>query len=471
MPEFFRLPPSGIKVIIVGAGFAGLCAAIECNRKGHDVILLEKVAELKPLGDIISFSSNSGHIFERWEGVVERLEPIIHHSSGLDFYDWKGTFATRQIWDVEKNWGRRINGHRGEIHLAVFEHAKARGIDIRLGQHITDYFETGSEAGVVANGERLTADCVFAAEGVKSAGRKIVLGFEDRPKASGYAVYRAWMSSDELFKNERTKFLVENGDSHSGWVRGPPSPCYCDGSLTGRQIGEDKHFLAAAIKDGKEFSWVLTHKDDADIDEDWQFPGDKEEVKRNLKGWAPVVHDIVNATPPDRLVDYKLVFRDPLPTFVSPKARIALIGDAAHPFLPTSIQGASQSMEDGVTLAITLEKSGKDDVPRAIRAYEAIRYERVHRAQRTGVTTREQWHKADWDKIWKDVNSLHLKREAWLLDFDAETHAYEVIDEVLKKLDGGVELKADPDSAAKEPPKTETNGVQAVLAQEIDQLA
>jgi 2-polyprenyl-6-methoxyphenol hydroxylase-like FAD-dependent oxidoreductase len=71
----------------------------------------------------------------------------------------------------------------------------------------------------------------------------------------------------------------------------------------------------------------------------------------------------------------------------------------AHPFLPTSIQGASQSMEDGVALAITLERSGKGKVQQAVRAYEAIRYERVHRAQMTGVSTREQWHKADWEKI------------------------------------------------------------------------
>jgi len=153
-----------------------------------------------------------------------------------------------------------------------------------------------------------------------------------------------------------------------------------------------------------------------------------------LDGWDPIVHDLVRATPEDRLVDYKLVFRDPLPTFVSPKARIALIGDAAHPFLPTSIQGASQSMGDGVTLAVCLEKSGKSKISQAIRAYEAIRYERVHKVQKTGVTTREQWHKADWDKIRKDPKSLHLKREAWLLDFDAESHAYQVFDDVVRQL-------------------------------------
>ena len=218
MVEYARLPKSGIKVIIVGAGFAGLCAAIECDRKGHDVVLLEKVKDLKPLGDIISFSSNSGRIFERWEGVVEYLDPIIHRSEGLNFHSWEGEFMTRQVWDVGSNYGRRINGHRAEIHEAVYRHALAREIEVRLGQNVTDYFETDDEAGVISNGERLTADCVLGAEGVKSRGRKIVLGFEDRPKASGYAVWRAWFPADELAKNERTKHLVESGDTHNGWV-------------------------------------------------------------------------------------------------------------------------------------------------------------------------------------------------------------------------------------------------------------
>jgi 2-polyprenyl-6-methoxyphenol hydroxylase-like FAD-dependent oxidoreductase len=317
--QYSRLPPSGISVIIVGAGFGGLCAAIECDRKGHHVILLEKTSQLKPLGDIISFASNSGRIFERWEGVVEDLDPIIHKSEGLNFHTWDGEFLTRQVWDSEKTYGRKINGHRAEIHEVVYLHAKARGIDIRFGQTITDYFETDEEAGVVCNGERLTADCVVSAEGVKSKGRKIVLGFEDRPKPSGYAVYRAWMRTDELAKNPSTKWFC-HGDTHNGWM------------------GEDKHFLVASIKGGSELSWVLTHKDDGDIDEDWTFPGKKEEVIKNIQSWDPALHDLVNATPPDKLHDYKLVFRDPLPTFISPKARIALLGDAGESFPRHTVQ-------------------------------------------------------------------------------------------------------------------------------------
>jgi flavin-dependent dehydrogenase len=41
---------SGIDVIIVGLGIAGLVAAIECHYKGHRVIGLEKSPEIRVLG-------------------------------------------------------------------------------------------------------------------------------------------------------------------------------------------------------------------------------------------------------------------------------------------------------------------------------------------------------------------------------------------------------------------------------------
>ena len=111
------------------------------------------------------------------------------------------------------------------------------------------------------------------------------------------------------------------------------------------------------------------------------------DAQRVLEGWDPVVQKILKATP-DRLIDWKLVYRDPLPTWISPKRRIALIGDAAHPFLPTSIQGASQAMEDGATIAVCLTRSGKAHVQEAVAVFEALRYERVRAAQKTGEATR-----------------------------------------------------------------------------------
>lgn len=409
---FSRRPPTGIKVIIVGAGFAGLAAAIECHRKGHDPIILEKAASIEEItrfGDIISFDPNGARHFERWPGVIEEMQKVARQTSWLDLYHWKGDFITRQSFEGEKEWGPRINGHRGELYRIIYEHLLERGIEVRLGNRVTDYFEDETSAGVVVNGEKMVADLVVAAEGVRSRGRKIVLGFDDIPKSSGYAVYRCWFPGEVIADNKTLKHLVVNGDVHCGW------------------IGPDLHFLASSLKNGKDFNWVFTHVDDGNIEESWQFPGRVEDCLKYVEGWAPIVQEIVKATPTDgrgRLIDHKLVFRDPLPTFKSPQERIVLIGDAAHPFLPTSIQGASQSIEDGVALATCLELAGKLDVPLAVCAYEKMRYERVHKAQATGVKTREKWHKADWSKVQEDPTSIHLTREAWLLNFDVEADCY-----------------------------------------------
>lgn len=408
-----KLPPSGIKVLIVGAGFAGLTAAIECDRKGHSVLLLEKSPQLSPLGDIISFGQNSSRFFKKWPGVWDQLDSIIHKAEHVDYYDWHGNFVTTQSFVEEhKAWGPRVNGHRGEIHQILFKHALARGIDVRLGHNVASYFETDAHAGVETDsGQKFTADLVLAAEGVRSRGRSLVLGADDKPQPSGYAVYRAWYPSDELLANPLTKHLVATGDSHAAW------------------IGQDVHFIAAAIHDGKTMSWVCTHKDEGDIEESWQFPGNYSDVVSLLDGWDPIVTELVRATPPDRLFDFKLVFRTPLPTFISPKARTILIGDAAHPFLPTSIQGASQAMEDGIVMAACLDL-GRGDIQEAVRVWQRLRYDRVHEIQKTGVMTREQWHKADWDAIWRNPESLHLKREEWILNFDAEKEAYEAFERV-----------------------------------------
>lgn len=178
-------------------------------------------------------------------------------------------------------------------------------------------------------------------------------GSDDKPKSSGYAIYRAWMDGDVVAKNPITAHLVD-GDTHNGW------------------LGPDIHFLAAAVKGGKEFSWVCTHKDDADVEESWSAPGDYDDACRILEGWTPIVHELVRMTPPERLVDWKLVYRDPLPRWTN--GNVTLIGDAAHPHLPTSIQGASQAMEDGACLAVCLQLAGKERAAEALQAYERIRF-------------------------------------------------------------------------------------------------
>jgi 2-polyprenyl-6-methoxyphenol hydroxylase-like FAD-dependent oxidoreductase len=44
-------PNTGIDVLIVGTGLAGLVAALECTRKGHNVRVLERNADINTAGE------------------------------------------------------------------------------------------------------------------------------------------------------------------------------------------------------------------------------------------------------------------------------------------------------------------------------------------------------------------------------------------------------------------------------------
>ncbi|KAK0919627.1 hypothetical protein LTR91_002408 [Friedmanniomyces endolithicus] len=419
-------PKTGISVIIVGAGFGGLCAAIESHRQGHSVQLFESFSELKILGDIISFGANAGRIFRRWhtssgDRISDRLRPLSIDLSSYGFNIHK--FDTGEIVLNSKNppadpEAPVFNGHRGEFHSILFHYVKDElCIPVRLGCRIQKYFETESEAGIeLETGEKFTADVVIGADGVRSKARELVLGYVDKPKSSGYAVYRTWFDNSGMMADPETKQFCENGDTFKGW------------------IGPEVHFLFSTIKGGTDCCWVLTHRDDADIEESWSFPGKLDDVYKVFEGWDPMCKRIVSKTPEDKLVDWKIVYRDPLPRWVSDGGRTMLLGDSAHPFLPTSAQGATQAMEDGVTIAICLREAGKGNIGGATRAFQEIRYERVKGVQKTGETTRDMWHKADWDKVKEDPKSIAFPRDEWIHGHDAEAHAESVIGETLAKV-------------------------------------
>lgn len=62
------------------------------------------------------------------------------------------------------------------------------------------------------------------------------------------------------------------------------------------------------------------------------------------------------------------------------------------------------------------------------------RYERVAAVQKTGETTRDRWHKTDWEKVASDPKSIAFRREDWIHHHDAEKHAEENFDDLFKKV-------------------------------------
>lgn len=167
-----------------------------------------------------------------------------------------------------------------------------------------------------------------------------------------------------------------------------------------------------------------------------------EDVIECLKegGFEEKLCEIVKNTPPENLVDYKLVWRDPLQTWLGPSGRTVLIGDAAHCHLPTSAQGGSQAMEDGVALAVSLDRS-EGDVPLALKVFERIRFNRSHVTHMASISTRDGYHDVNWDGdfIRKHPYILNIPRPSWVVEHNAEENAENSFDQLATDVRSGRE--------------------------------
>ncbi|CAK7222051.1 hypothetical protein SBRCBS47491_004737 [Sporothrix bragantina] len=403
-----------LKVIIVGAGLGGLSCGIACRRQGFDVIIYDQVKEFLRIGDSIGLGSNTSRLLHRW-GVAKTMETISSATGHMEIYNFDDSNTClgqdKHISEIEKATGyRALVGHRGDFHLILYDFCLKLGVRILRGSKVVGY-DTAAPSVTLATGETETADVVICADGGKSEARQRALGVESVPLASGYAIYRGFMNAD----------LIRD-DPIAGKFTAPDDRIRLF-------LAPDMHGFISTMRGGREINAVLTHKDTEDIDEEWAKEGNKEQILALLEGWDPAFRRVWEMFP--SCLDWKLVYRPCLDKWVADSGRVALMGDACHPFLPTSVQGASQAIEDGATIAKCLAKIvGADgsvnraDIPVAMHTYFALRHEYVAAAQRTGIEQRDVWHNVhDKDsKVFKDnfdINKMFLSN-THLWENDAE---------------------------------------------------
>jgi 2-polyprenyl-6-methoxyphenol hydroxylase-like FAD-dependent oxidoreductase len=215
-----RYPPTGIKVIIVGAGLAGLCMGIESWRKGHDVEIIERSTSIVPtgmaafplklyivtdikLGDIIGIGPHAWctlreypKMFEEWTRIDNDTE--VH----VCLQDGSLAIPKREFeWNLEGSakhavWPLRVSGcfFRRDVALMFFAQAQRLGIPITFGVSVTKYLEDSANGlGIIHtdDGRELSADIVVAADGLGTKSHSVVLGYPTRAVNTGYCVDRA----------------------------------------------------------------------------------------------------------------------------------------------------------------------------------------------------------------------------------------------------------------------------------------
>ena len=195
--------------------------------------------------------------------------------------------------------------------------------------------------------------------------------------------------------------------------------------------------------------WIVNHDATGSEAESWNNTIDTQEVLDGLdkvpgpNKWAPIFLDLVKCTPPDTIVNFELLWRNPQPSWTSPGARVVQIGDAAHSYLPASSNGATQAIEDAVTIASCLEIGGKGNIPQAVRAHIRMRYVRNACAQKIGFSNAELLQKTDWEKVKVEPRRANPALPKWIFSHDPEAYAYENYDKVVRSLDEGFAVGED----------------------------
>ena len=195
------------------------------------------------------------------------------------------------------------------------------------------------------DGSTLRGDVVVGADGVGSAVRQALHPAEPPPRPSGYHALRG-VSYDVGDRLGTADCAIYLGDGvEIGIARASASAVYWYISLIDALAGAD----AADTLD------------------------------RCTRGLDPNAAGIMRAAKPDDMRPDRLFYRTPIDEWG--RGRVTLLGDAAHPVLPHTAQGAALALEDAVALGLVLRGT---DVDAALRRYERVRAPRARRVVRTG---------------------------------------------------------------------------------------
>lgn len=298
--------------------------------------------------------------------------------------------------------------HRWDLQRTLASAAKNAGCEIMTLKRVVSVDDSFAPHVTTSDGCCYQGDVVLAGDGIRSCirGQMATTTATPAPAAtttihaesddglvpSGDAAYRLLIPREEMERHESTRRLISENTAM-------------------RWIGPGGHIMGYPLRHNSMYNLVLMHPAKKPPSHQTHENGEKTQLPPPLQnttqatkriemldcyqGWSPVVQRLLSYAPGGggggEIVEWTLFHHPPLRRWV--RNRIALMGDACHPMLPYTAQGASNAIEDAGALIAVFGRT--DDVALALGVYQEARKDRAERMQGAASAVQECLHLHD----------------------------------------------------------------------------
>jgi len=334
--------------LIVGAGIGGLAAGIALRRAGWQVRIFERADAPRTVGFGVGLAPNAMAAL-RQLGVAGTVIPQTVTPIAGEVRHPDGRVIRRLVGRVEDVPAADLLSliMRPALHNALIG-ALDPGV-IEVNSEAADFaIDAGRVRLRLTNGTTAIGDLLVGADGFHSVIRAMLHPSEPPARPSGYFALRGESHALDQLNGLHAIWYLGHG-IEAGCVQASSNAIYWFVSLFTDEVRSGPANEESVLR-------LATSRLDA------QFLA------------------IAGATPPGSMRLDELFEREPLASWGD--GPVTLLGDAAHPMLPHTGQGAAQALEDAVGLGRVM-KSAADPIA-ALRRYETVRARRTRAVVRSG---------------------------------------------------------------------------------------
>jgi 2-polyprenyl-6-methoxyphenol hydroxylase-like FAD-dependent oxidoreductase len=357
-----------MRILVSGAGIAGLSAAIDLGADGHDVTIVERANHLRVNGSPIDIRGDEAiNVAEKMGVLAEIHDRRVDMTECVQFVDESGIVVAEPPLDQINDSADDIEIPREDLTNILFNHL-GPSVELRFNESIAELDDDDRGVDVrFASGARDRYDLVVGADGMHSAVRRLTFGPEQQ-FLHHLGFYVALAELPDYTPAGRNNPMY-NYPGHLAGIAAYNDKALAVFMFRSPWIDYDYHDLAAQKR-------IL-----ADA-----FAGHSE--------WR--VPELVDAAVRDPELYFDSISQIHMPAWH--RGRVFLVGDAAHCASNLSGRGTSLALTGTWFLAQAL-RDHPGDLARAWEQYERDQRPRATRSQATAAPGGERLIPATQEEI------------------------------------------------------------------------